>query len=411
MSGREAAGPQRPRDVTPPPASSRARKPRRNSVSAGVCTSTASACSGVAGLAPGACASRPRRSSAPSPAPPRGAAVGRRARRPRSRRSPGNRPPARAWRTARDRARASRSSPARTAAPPGAPAPPSIRPRSAPRDAAPPAARSPRPPAAAPPDRRRRRGCELGVRCRAGWLAAVLRGASTFGGSSPRKYARVIASRSSSSPHPPRELEKRPRVRRADEAFRDPPIVARRRDVAVEHLRPTSAPGRDRPAPRCTPCSSRSTVRESRATDRGDRDRATRARSRRRPTTSASRAISRNSSHSSNDRRLERTLDRLGLLARLAQLLGEHVHVQHQHQPMDREREEILRQLAQPLHENLLAGFEHHAQPQREALGPKRLVAAGSRRLATDRRRRCARAAPCSRARPARPRLRARSDR
>jgi hypothetical protein len=34
----------------------------------------------------------------------------------------------------------------------------------------------------------------------------------------------------------PCELEKRARIRRADETFRDPPIVARRRDIAVEHL-------------------------------------------------------------------------------------------------------------------------------------------------------------------------------
>ena len=44
---------------------------------------------------------------------------------------------------------------------------------------------------------------------------------------------------------------------------------------------------------------------------------------------------------------------------------------------MDRERHEILRQLAQPLHEDILARFQHHAQPQREPLRPKRLVAAG----------------------------------
>jgi hypothetical protein len=38
---------------------------------------------------------------------------------------------------------------------------------------------------------------------------------------------------------------------------------------------------------------------------------------------------------------------------RPTQLLGDHVHVEHQHQPMDRKRENILRELAQPLHELL----------------------------------------------------------
>ena len=44
---------------------------------------------------------------------------------------------------------------------------------------------------------------------------------------------------------------------------------------------------------------------------------------------------------------------------------------------MHRERDQLLRQLAQPLHQRVLAGFQHHPQPQREPLRPKRLVAAG----------------------------------
>ena len=43
---------------------------------------------------------------------------------------------------------------------------------------------------------------------------------------------------------------------------------------------------------------------------------------------------------------------------------------------MDRQRHELLRQLAQPLHQEIVAGFHHHAQPQREALRLKRFVAA-----------------------------------
>ena len=44
---------------------------------------------------------------------------------------------------------------------------------------------------------------------------------------------------------------------------------------------------------------------------------------------------------------------------------------------MHRERDQLLRQLAQPLHQRILARFQHHPQPQREPLRPKRLVPTG----------------------------------
>ena len=74
---------------------------------------------------------------------------------------------------------------------------------------------------------------------------------------------------------------------------------------------------------------------------------------------------------------LQRELKRLGLLVPGRQLLGEHIHVEHQHQPMHRERQQLLRKIAEPPHQRLLARVEHHPQPQRKPLRPKRLVGPG----------------------------------